>query len=169
MAEAGFYKNDNGVLLYAPEQVSGPTYDLFAFAKDTYTYPVEGWVWFDDEMAARIYFKVPPPDQVGAVVEGTDAFAIPDISDRQFFQMAAMKGMVTQQEALDAVKTGAIPPVLQAIIDAIPDAGQRWAATMLLSGATTFQRHHPFTEAVGAAVGMTSDQVDQFFLNAALL
>lgn len=91
------------------------------------------------------------------------------ISDRQFFQQAAVLQIITQQEALAAVQTGAIPAILQAVVDGITDPDQKFAATMMLSGATTFERHHPFTEAVGAALGWTSAQVDQFFVAAAQL
>lgn len=166
---AGFYKNDEGVMLYAPEQVTGPDYDLVAYIRDTYTYPVAGWYWFESQEAARIFFKIMPEASPGSVINVDTAIAVPDISDRQFFQQAAVMGLITRQEALDAVKTGAIPTALQTIINAIPDTDAQWAATMLLSGATTFQRHHPFTEAVGQAMAMTSEQVDLFFLAAGAL
>ena len=169
MSEAGFYKEQDGILLYAPEQVSGPDYDLFAYIHDSYTYPVGGWTWFDTKEAARIFFKVMPETAPGGVVDVSTVFAIPDISDRQFFQQAAIMGLITREEALAAVKTGAIPAALSAVVNTIPDADAKFAAEMLLSGATTFQRHHPFTEAVGAAMGMTSEQVDQFFLAAGAL
>jgi hypothetical protein len=93
----------------------------------------------------------------------------PVISDRQFFQQAAVMSIITQAEALAAVQTGAIPAVLQSVVDGITDPDQKFAATMLLSGATVFERNHPFTEAVGAALGWTSVQVDQFFIAAAQL
>lgn len=91
------------------------------------------------------------------------------ISDRQFFQQAAIAGLITQAEALSAVQTGAIPAVLQSVVDSITDPGQQFAATMMLSGATIFERNHPLTEAVGAYLGWTSAQVDQFFIAAAQL
>jgi hypothetical protein len=91
------------------------------------------------------------------------------ISDRQFFQMAAIDGLVSMDEALAAVKTGAIPPVLQTIVDGIDDPFQQFAAKMLLSGATEFERNHPLTEAVGAHLGWTSAQIDQFFIQGAKL
>jgi len=94
-------------------------------------------------------------------------FVPPVISDRQFFQMAAMGGIITQAEALAAVQTGVIPSVLQTVVDGITDPDQKFAATMLLSGATQFERVHPLTEAVGAYLGWTSEQIDQFFIQAA--
>lgn len=91
------------------------------------------------------------------------------ISDRQFFQQAAILGIITQAEALAAVQTGTIPPVLQSIVDGIQDASEKFAATLLLAGATVFERNHPFTNAVGVALGWSSQQIDQFFIDAALL
>jgi hypothetical protein len=91
------------------------------------------------------------------------------ISDRQFFQQAAFAGIITQAEALAAVQTGAIPAALQSIVDAIADPQQKFAAQMILSGATTFERNHPLTQSIGAALGWTEDQIDEFFRSAAAL
>jgi len=95
---------------------------------------------------------------------------VPDeISDRQFFQQLAVEGTVSQAEALAAVRAGVIPPALQAIIDAIEDDADRFAAEMLLSGATTIMRSHPLTSSVAAATGRSPSQTDDFFRAAALL
>lgn len=92
-----------------------------------------------------------------------------DISDRQFFQALANAAIITPAEALAAVKTGDVPAVLQAIVDTIADAGERFATQMILSGATTFSRAHPLTEAVRLARGMSVAECDDFFRAAALL
>jgi hypothetical protein len=42
---SGFYKFDNGAWLYAPNFVYSPNYTLTKEEKDTYTYPVDGWIW----------------------------------------------------------------------------------------------------------------------------
>lgn len=94
---------------------------------------------------------------------------IPIISDRQFFQQAAIEGFITQAEALAAVQTGTIPAVLQTLIDSIQDETERFAATMVLAGATTFSRNHPLTEAVRIYLNKTSEEIDQFFINASTL
>ena len=94
---------------------------------------------------------------------------IPAISDRQFFQQAAVMGLITKDEALAAVKVGTIPAAMQAIVDAIPDPDAKFAATMIISGATTFNRDNPLTNQVGMAMGWTSEQLDQFFMAASLL
>lgn len=90
------------------------------------------------------------------------------ISDRQFFQQLAIAGTITQAEALSAVKTGAIPAALSGFLSSLPADGQ-FAAEMLLSGATEFRRDHPLTAAVGAAQGMTSAQIDAFWIAASTL
>ena len=84
------------------------------------------------------------------------------VSDRQFFQALAIAGLVTEAEALAAVRTGDIPAALQAVVDAMPE-GERFAATMLVSGAVEFRRDHPLVEAVRYARGMTSDELDDLF------
>ena len=57
---AGFYKDDEGSLLYGT-LVCGPTYTLIESEHDTYTYPVDGWYWFDSEAEARAFFDLPEP------------------------------------------------------------------------------------------------------------
>jgi hypothetical protein len=58
---SGFYRIDgNGDFQWAPNFVHAPTYALRRDDRDAYTYPTEGgWVWFDDEAAAREHFGVP--------------------------------------------------------------------------------------------------------------
>jgi hypothetical protein len=44
---AGFYKNDNGILLEALSAIYNKNYELLIEDKDTYTYPIDGWKYFD--------------------------------------------------------------------------------------------------------------------------
>ncbi|PAY07193.1 hypothetical protein CK489_15445 [Bradyrhizobium sp. UFLA03-84] len=110
----------------------------------------------------------PTPAQIEAV--DTDAIKaalqIPDISLRQFYQQLAVQGVITQDDALSAVRTGALPSALQTIVNGLPQA-QQFPATMMLSGASTFQRSNSMTAAIGAAYGWTSEQIDAFFVAAA--
>lgn len=118
------------------------------------------WAAYQDWLLAGgvVNPYVPPPPPVPET-----------ISDRQFFQQAAIAGLITQAEALAAVQTGTVPAVLMNVINALPDAMQKFAAEMMLAGATQFNRHHPLTEAVGAALSWTPEQIDQFFIAAAAL
>ncbi len=59
MNTSGFYKLD-GDLLYGPNFVLNANYELYKEEKDTHTYPVDGWYWFDDEEQARLFLDMPP-------------------------------------------------------------------------------------------------------------
>jgi hypothetical protein len=67
------------------------------------------------------------------------------------------------------VSAGIVPAQLQAIVDAIEDADMNRSANFLLRGATIFERHHPMTEFLGAALGKTGDDLDAIWRNGALL
>jgi hypothetical protein len=54
---AGFYKLD-GSLLHAANWIHAPSYELYADQKDTYTYPVDGWYWFDTLEEACLHFNL---------------------------------------------------------------------------------------------------------------
>jgi hypothetical protein len=89
----------------------------------------------------------------------------PVISRQQFFQQLAVDGEITQQEALDAVRVGAIPARLGAAIATLP-TDQQFAANMAVSGAPEFRRQHPMTDLLQAALAWTSQQTDELWRNA---
>lgn len=99
----------------------------------------------------------PPPEPVPSA-----------ISDRQFFHILATDGLITEAEALTAVKTGDPPAAFETFIASLP-VGDQFTARMLLEGATTFERNHPLTEAFGAMYGMTPEQVDDLWRRASAL
>lgn len=45
--QKGFYKNDNGELLHAPNIIEGNGYVLVKENQDQYEYPIDGWYWFE--------------------------------------------------------------------------------------------------------------------------
>ncbi len=106
----------------------------------------------------------------GEVVEYTPPPApepIPDdISRRQFFQQLAVMDIITKAEALAAMKGGAIPAPLQAIIDALPTEDDQFQAQMLIVGAASFNRLHPLAETVRLAMGWTEQQKHDFWREA---
>jgi hypothetical protein len=95
------------------------------------------------------------------------------ISDRQFFQALALPPyeIITTAEALAAVKTGALPAALAAIVAAIPDATARFNAEMILSGATQFERAHPMVAAIAGAMSPPWGEadIDEFWIFAGSL
>jgi hypothetical protein len=64
METQGFYKNNNGQLIYGPNYVLSLNYELRKETKDNNIYPVDGWYWFNTEDEAYLFFgiekKVPP-------------------------------------------------------------------------------------------------------------
>ena len=56
MNTAGFYNKD--AMLRAGKFVYGPGFTLLVELKDTYTYPVNDWYWFDSAEEAATAFNV---------------------------------------------------------------------------------------------------------------
>lgn len=61
METSGFYFNENGNLLYAPNYVLNIDFELHAENKDEHEYPVYGWHWFDSEDEAYTFFGIDKP------------------------------------------------------------------------------------------------------------
>lgn len=93
---------------------------------------------------------------------------VENISDRQFFQALAVRGEITEAEALDAVGPGIIPPAMDALIDQLPQE-QRFAARMLIRGATRYERQHPIADLIRSLYGWSIEDADDFWRFAATL
>lgn len=132
------------------------------------------FVWCEDgQLSGRELLTPEQNAKLDAIVAGHDPskgrVVIPQvISDRQFFQRLAQMGVITPAEALAAVGPGEIPPAMGAIILQMPES-ERFAAQMLLTGATQFDRSHPMVAMFGGALGWSSAQLDDFWLTAAAL
>ena len=55
----GFYKLEDGNWLYAPTFVDAPNYKLEKELKDTYTYPIDGWYWYDEAPIVEDKIELP--------------------------------------------------------------------------------------------------------------
>lgn len=73
MDTAGFYKFDNGNLLFGTH-VSGPEFDLSPQGKADYQYPIDGWYWFDRIEDARVFFNVSDTNPDAANRQSTRRF-----------------------------------------------------------------------------------------------
>jgi hypothetical protein len=58
METSGFYKLDGADLLYGQNYIINAEYTLLREHKDEYSYPQDGWMWFDSEDQAREYFGI---------------------------------------------------------------------------------------------------------------
>ena len=56
MNNTGFYKKDETQILFAPNFVEGQGYTLLIDQKDSYSYPVDGWIYADSLDSAIAYF-----------------------------------------------------------------------------------------------------------------
>lgn len=55
-----FYKMiDEKNYIFGSEVLSAE-YQLLTEDKDTYTYPIDGWIWANSENEAREFFNLPP-------------------------------------------------------------------------------------------------------------
>ncbi len=86
------------------------------------------------------------------------------ISRRQFFQQAALNGIISQDEALAAVTTGALPASIAGFIGTLP-SDQQFGAKMLFS-VNDFARSSPMANAFGQTLDMTPEEIDAFFMAA---
>lgn len=93
---------------------------------------------------------------------------VADISSRQFFQGLYKRELITKQEALAAISTGAIPAVMQSLIDQLPEE-TRDDAEFLIAGATMFERLNPVAEFIRMLFGWSAEQADDFWRFAATL
>ena len=86
-----FYKLQDKQLQIAPNYVIAPDYELKAEDKDTYTYPVNGWYWFD-----------------------TDEDAINGLKDTsvQEVPMWAARAVLEQEGYLDAINAALVSDVV---------------------------------------------------------
>lgn len=90
------------------------------------------------------------------------------ISDRQFAQQLAVLGTITEDEALAWAARGELPAAMETAVAALPEA-DRFAARMLLSAATSYERAHPLVPAVGGLLGYSPAEIDDIWRAAALL
>lgn len=90
--------------------------------------------------------------------------AIPPITKRQFLIAAANAGIITWDEA----GSTAVPVAIQAIFDALPDPQDK-AAKVTWIHMTKIGRNEPLVVAAATSFGMTEEQVNNFFIQAAAI
>ena len=90
------------------------------------------------------------------------------ISDRQFAQQLAVLGKITEAEALGWAARGELPNAMETAIADLPE-GERFAARMLLSSATSYERAHPLVPVLGGLLGYDAAAIDDLWRAAAQL
>lgn len=54
----GFYCYFENELFYAPNAVYNACFQLLKENHESYSYPVDGWYWFDNEEGAKSFFEI---------------------------------------------------------------------------------------------------------------
>ena len=55
----GFYKTEDSMLHHAPNFIVFPDgTEMYTIHKDSYTYPVNDWYYFDSEEEAKTFFGI---------------------------------------------------------------------------------------------------------------
>lgn len=80
-----------------------------------------------------------------------------------------MPQSVTRRQARQALLLAGVLADVQPAIDAIPDAAQRAMMQIEWDDSQTFERQRPSLIALASALGLTSEQLDGLFIQAASL
>lgn len=57
----GFYKKENEQILEGENSIFTPNISITKEIKDDFTYPIEGWYWFDTKEEASVFFNIEIP------------------------------------------------------------------------------------------------------------
>jgi hypothetical protein len=57
---SGFYFCQEGALAFAPNFVETKDFQIYREQKNLYSFPINGWYWFETEDEARMFFNLPP-------------------------------------------------------------------------------------------------------------
>lgn len=141
-------------------RVEGTQFSNVRFVDNDYALlPNEREGWTED--------RLPRVDQLPGFVPPVPPLQ-QTIDRRQFFQASADKGMISEEEALEAVRHGTIPPKMQAGLDTLPP-DEKFAAEMYLSGSPEFNRDHPMIVKFAQIMGMPPAAMDDMWRFAATL
>lgn len=92
----------------------------------------------------------------------------PTVRLLQFLGQGVAQGIFTEDEALAAARTGAVPAAVESVFASLP-AGQQFQARLAWAAMYEVDRSSPLLVAVAAAQGMDGAAMDQFFRDASRL
>jgi len=104
--------------------------------------------WMSENPDAPVHVYVPPPP--------------PTVEETR----AAMPSLTARQLRLGLVSNGISPAQVQATLEAMPGGADKDKALIEWEYATTFNRMHPLIATVGAAIGLTDEQIDAMWQGA---
>lgn len=104
--------------------------------------------------------KYGAPDLVAMTAEEFDAFINKP-------EPTPVPKQVTRAQGKAALLQADLLPAVQAYADAIEDPTQKALAQIALNDTTHWERSSPFLTAAAASLGLTEEQIDQLFIQAA--
>jgi hypothetical protein len=150
---SGFYKNENNNMLYAPETVFGPYYFLNKDEFQNYTYPIDGWYYFNTENEAKDFFGLSNlEEQIQSLKSSIIGVRI---SARQIRLWLIQNG-VSLQSVTDAINT-------------IEDPVLRDTISIEWEYAPYIEKNHPMLIPLAQILGLNEADVYRAFSEAALL
>jgi hypothetical protein len=123
---------------------------------------------YQDAIVGMLAGKMVTVDGGFAIVDPPEPKAEPEphpvtaVTRRQIMTGLALVEWITEQEALDALATGARPAAVETVIGSLPE-DQRFAARMKWIGFQTAYRDDAMVAALAAAAGKSEQDVDDFF------
>lgn len=107
-------------------------------------------------------------DAAALVVDPTPGPIVPySITRGQCAAKLLDLGMITETEAIDMARSGIPPASVQTYISALGTQAEKVRATIDFA-ATEYRRDNPILDALMKANGNTDEEIDQFFISAAL-
>jgi hypothetical protein len=104
------------------------------------------------------------PDEIAALPPPPTPEPPPPIilTNRQLFAALALTGFITEEEALAAGRTGAVPAAIDAVFGALPEQGPFLARLTWATMREVSRDHQLINEMIGANLA-TAQQVDAIF------
>ena len=100
--EDGFYSWESDTLNFAPNFVQWPDGELIQRAdKDTYTYPVRGYYWFNSRRVALSFFKQKDPDVIPTLPGYGDIAPVQQFEDIPDPQITDNMGVLNTELVID--------------------------------------------------------------------
>lgn len=157
----------------------GTTFATFKTTYDPNTGDaVEGnTIWFGNGTAkidadiAELQAQIAVVENFKAAIGLGGAYTPPvpkSITRLQFLTAAGDAGIITKAEALAAAQSGAVPASIAAVFATLSESEQ-FSASVRWATMTIVPRNDPLVAAVATSLGMTSAQVDAFFITAAAI
>jgi hypothetical protein len=87
------------------------------------------------------------------------------ITRQQYFNQLSKQGLITQQEADNAIN-GQLSDSFLDVLNTIDNITSRYTAEMLLSSSPTFYKGNPLLYYIGNHYGLTNDETDKLFNDA---